>query len=280
MMSGKEIVISSKRNTWGLKIADFLSYRNLLYMFVKRDFITQYKQTILGPIWFLIQPLVSAMTYLIIFGRLANLGTDSIPQVLFYFSGTILWTFFTEVLNKTSRVFVTNKELFGKVYFPRFVVPISYVIGGIIKLSIQFLLFVLMYIYYIIRNEICFSGWKILVSFLVIIWISMLSTGLGMIITSITTKYRDIAMALEFFITLLMYGTPVVYPMSETDGLLRFVIELNPLTAPVEMFRYSFFGIFTAPLWSILYSIIIAVAIMIYGMLIFGKNEQIFIDVI
>ncbi len=279
-MSNKEIVISSKGNTWGVKISDLLSYRNLLYMLVKRDFITQYKQTILGPIWFLIQPLISAMAYLIIFGRLADLGTDSIPQVLFYFSGTILWTFFTEVLNKTSRVFVSNKELFGKVYFPRSIVPISYVIGGIIKLSIQLLLFAAMYIYYIIRNEISFSGWKIFVSFLVILWISLLSTGLGMIITSITTKYRDIAIALEFFISLLMYGTPVVYPMSETDGLLRFIIELNPLTAPVEMFRYSFFGVFTAPLWSVLYSLVIAIVIMLYGMLIFGKNEQIFIDVI
>lgn len=279
-MSNKEIVISSKGNTWGVKISDLLSYRNLLYMLVKRDFITQYKQTILGPIWFLIQPLISAMAYLIIFGRLADLGTDSIPQVLFYFSGTILWTFFTEVLNKTSRVFVSNKELFGKVYFPRSIVPFSYVIGGIIKLSIQLLLFAAMYIYYIIRNEISFSGWKIFVSFLVILWISLLSTGLGMIITSITTKYRDIAIALEFFISLLMYGTPVVYPMSETDGLLRFIIELNPLTAPVEMFRYSFFGVFTAPLWSVLYSLVIAIVIMLYGMLIFGKNEQIFIDVI
>lgn len=280
MNSQEELIITPKRGVLDLQLNSVWKYKNLLYMLIKRDFITYYKQTILGPIWYLIQPIFSTIMYMIIFGNLAKIGTDSIPQPLFYFSGTMLWTFFSDNLQKSSRVFINNKDLFGKVYFPRVIVPISNTIGNMIKLGIQFVLFLIVYFYYLIRGQISFSGIQIILFIASFAWIALIAVGLGMIVSSITTKYRDIAMALDFIISLLMYATPVVYPISEVSGKLKTVICLNPVSAPVEIFRYSFFGEAAIPLWSVIYSLIFMLIIILGGLIVFNQNEQKFIDVI
>lgn len=248
-------------------------------MLIKRDFITYYKQTVLGPIWYLMQPVFSTLIYMIVFGRIAQIGTDSIPQPLFYFSGTMLWTFFSDNLLKVSKVFTNNKDLFGKVYFPRVIVPISNIIVDMIKLGIQFFLFLVLYVYYF-NEMVGFSGIRIILFILPVIWIAAISAGLGMIVSSITTKYRDIAMAMEFVISLLMYATPVVYPVSEVSGELKTLICMNPVSAPMEIFRYVFFGNSSIPAWSVVYSIASTVVILLCGLIIFNQNEQKFIDVI
>ena len=279
-MKKEEIIITPKRRLLDLQLNRVLKYKNLLLMLVKRDFIVYYKQTILGPIWYLIQPIFSTIMYMVIFGSLANIGTDSIPQPLFYFSGTMLWTFFMDNIQKTSKVFSNNKDLFGKVYFPRVIVPVSNVLGNMIKMGIQFALFVLIYLYYLINERISFSGFQVLLFFVSFLWIAFIAVGLGMIISSITTKYRDIAMALDFILSLLMYATPIVYPVSELSGKLKMIICFNPISAPVEIFRYAFFGISSIPMWAILYSMILSILVAFYGLIVFNQNEQKFIDVI
>lgn len=279
-MNSDEIRITSKRKIFDLQLNNVWRYKSLVYMFVKRDFITYYKQTILGPIWYLIQPIVSTIMYMIVFGNLAKIGTDSIPQPLFYFSGTMLWTFFVDNIQTSSKVFLNNKDLFGKVYFPRIIVPISNSIGNAIKLAIQFCLFLFFYIYFVNVGIVTFPGIKVLLFIVSILWIAVAAVGFGMIISSVSTKYRDIAMALEFILSLFMYATPVVYPVSEIPGRLNTIICLNPISAPIEMFRYVFFEHSAIPIWSVVYSIVVSIIVFIVGLIIFNQNEQVFIDVI
>ena len=276
----EEIVITSKKRLLDLQLKKVIAYRSLLYMLVKRDFITYYKQTILGPLWYLVQPICSTIMFAFVFGNLAKIGTNSIPLALFYFSGTMLWELFTTNLTKASTVFISNKDLFGKVYFPRIIVPISNVISALFKMGIQFVLFIVIYMYYLLRGGVIFQGFRILLIFPVIIWISSMAIGTGMIVTSITTKYRDIAMALNFFVSLLMYATPVVYPLSEVNGKMKVLLCLNPMSAPLEVFRYAFFGMTTIPIWSVVYSIVFMIVMMFFGLIVFNQNERTFIDVI
>ncbi|MCR5250364.1 MAG: ABC transporter permease [Lachnospiraceae bacterium] len=280
-MSAKtEIVITPKRKLLDLRLGEVWHYRSLVRMLVRRDFVTYYKQTILGPLWYLFSPICSTLMYMIVFGNLANMGTDSIPQPLFYFSGTILWGFFSGTLMTTGRVFEDNKGLFGKVYFPRVIVPISNTIVAMIKLGIQLALFLLVFIYYLIVGEVSVPGIQLLLFPLTVLWIITISLGIGMVISSITSKYKDIAMALSFLMSLFMYSAPVVYPISELSGKLRLLICLNPVSAPIELFRYSIFGVSEIPLWSVIYSLVFAVLILFFGLVIFNRNEQKFIDVI
>ena len=276
----KEIVITPKRSLFDLQLKKVIEYRSLVYMLVKRDFVTYYKQTILGPLWYLVQPICSTLMFIFVFGNLAAIGTDSIPQPLFYFSGTILWTFFTSNLIKASNIFATNKALFGKVYFPRIIIPIADTISSTFTLIIQFVLFLLIYIYFFINGDITLPGLKVLSALFVIIWISILAVGLGMIISSITTKYRDLAMALNFLISLIMYATPVAYPISEVQGTMRLILCLNPMSAPIEMFRYAFFGVASVPAWAIIYSFVLSLLFLFIGVIVFNQNERTFIDVI
>ena len=276
----KEIVITPKKSLFDLQLRKVIGYRSLVYMLVKRDFVTYYKQTILGPLWYLIQPICSTIMFMFIFGNVAAIGTDSIPQPLFYFSGTILWSYFTSNLTKASNIFAKNKALFGKVYFPRIVMPIADVISNTFTLIIQLILFLLIFGYYLIRGEIVLSGIRVFVSVLVILWIPILAVGIGMIISSITTKYRDLAMALDFLISLVMYATPVAYPISEVHGIMRLVLCINPMSAPIEFFRYAFFGVTSIPLWSVIYSIVLSIIVLFIGVLVFNQNERTFIDVI
>lgn len=273
-------VITAKQGKMTLQIRRIWEYRDLIYLFIKRDFVTYYKQTIFGPLWYLAQPILSSIMYMLIFGSLAKLGTDSIPQILFYFSGTMLWTYFSGDLRDVSNVFQTNKGMFGKVFFPRMVVPIATTLGLLIKFGVQFILFIILYAYYLINGMKVNISWTILLFPIIIVWLIFLGCGLGMIVSAITTKYRDLAMVLDFLISLLMYATPVVYPLSEVSGKLRVLLCLNPVSTPIELFRYCFFGVGSIPDWAIGYSAVVSVIVFMLGIFMFHRNERTFVDVI
>lgn len=282
VLNGNEwdkVIISDEKKA-RINIKKIWEYRDLIGLFVKRDFVIYYKQTILGPLWYLIQPLLSTLIYIILFGTLAKMGTDEIPQTLFYFAGTMLWTYFSGTLIDVSNVFMNNKAMFSKVYFPRMTVPIASMISLLIKLIIQLFLFVVIYIYYIVMGANIHVNIRILLFPASIIWLGMLACGIGMIISSVTTKYKDIALALNFLISLYMYATPVVYPLSQVPDKLKVYFCINPACVPFEIFRYSFFGVNSAPTWAVLYSLIVSVAIFAFGLKVFNKNEKIFVDVI
>lgn len=273
-------VISAKHNLLNLHLKDVWKYRYLIKMFIKRDFIVAYKQTILGPLWYLVQPIISSIMYTFVFGRLANIGTDGIPFLLFYYAGTMLWTYFTSCLLTSSSVFSANQGIFSKVYFPRLTAPISTTIGQMIKLGIQFILLVLFYIYYILRG--CSVRPSILVCLVpfIVLWIGFLGCGLGLIISSLTTKYRDLNVLLNFGVQLAMYATPVVYPLSEAPERFRWVFTVNPMSAPIELFRVIFYGSGFLPLEMIAISLCTTAVILFLGLVLFTRNERTFVDVI
>lgn len=273
-------VIKSKSKLIDLKLKQVFEYRDLIGLFVKRDFIIYYKQTILGPLWYLLQPVFSTIMYMLIFGTLAGMGTDGIPQILFYFSGTMLWTYFSTSLIETSKTFSINKGIFSKVYFPRLTVPIATSIGFVIKLAIQFALFVILYIYYFAKGADFVLSAKILLFPIIVIWLGLLATGIGMIISSITTKYRDIALTIDFLVQLVMYATPVVYPLSEVPQSLTWLFYANPVSAPVELFRVCFFGVGYVPLKMVFVSAGITLLCLFFGLVLFNRNEKSFVDVI
>ena len=273
-------VIKSKSKLIDFKLKQVWEYRDLIGLFVKRDFIVYYKQTILGPLWYLLQPIFSTVMYMLIFGTLAGIGTDDIPQILFYFSGTMLWSYFSESLIKSSKTFSENKTIFGKVYFPRLTVPIANSIGLMIKLLIQLIFFIVLYFFYFVKGAGFVPSCRIIVFPLIIIWLGFFGTGIGMIISSITTKYRDIALTIDFLVQLVMYATPVVYPLSEVPQSLTWLFYANPVSAPIELFRVCFFGVGSVPLKMVIVSIIITIACLFFGLVLFNRNEKSFVDVI
>lgn len=255
-------------------------YKDLILLFIKRDFIIYYKQTILGPLWYLIQPLLSTMMYMVVFGTLANIGTDSIPQPLFYLSGTMLWTYFSGTITDVSNVFSHNKDIFGKVYFPRMTVPIASMCSLLIKLGIQLVMFFGVYLFYVFNGIDVGASAKILMFPIYVIWVGILGCGLGMLVSAITTKYKDLSLALTFLVSLYMYATPVVYPLSQVPEKWRLFFCINPICAPMELFRYSFFGCSAIPKEAVIYSVVITILIFMFGMRVFTKNEKSFVDVI
>ena len=278
-------IISSKHKLFDLKFKEVWDYRDLILLFVKRDFVIYYKQTILGPLWYLIQPIMSTIMYMIIFGTLAKIGTDGIPQPLFYFAGTMLWTYFSSNLTFASNVFSENKSIFGKVYFPRLTVPIAGSIMLMIKLAIQFALFVAVYIFYFVKQgemqDVSLQlSWTMFLIPVVVLWLATLSSGIGMIISAITTKYRDLAMMLNFIMSLVMYATPVVYPLSQVQGKLQWLLYLNPVSAPIELFRVWTFGAGSVPPNVMYLSIAETILCLFFGLILFTRNERTFVDVI
>lgn len=272
--------ISSKEKLIDLRLKQLWEYKDLIGLFVKRDFIIYYKQTILGPLWYLLQPVFSTVMYMLIFGTLAKIGTDGIPQILFYFSGTMLWTYFSSSLVESSKTFSSNKAIFSKVYFPRLTVPIATSIGLIIKLLIQFVLFAVLYVYYFAKGADIIFSFRILLFPVIIIWLGFLGIGIGMIISSITTKYRDLALTIDFLVQLVMYATPVVYPLSEVPESLNWLFFANPVSAPIELFRVCFFGLGSVSLNMILTSAAVTALCLFFGLVLFNKNEKTFVDVI
>lgn len=274
-------VIEPSSSLLNIPLNKVWQYRDLLVMFVKRDFVATYKQTILGPVWFFVQPLLTSVIFMIIFGYFANLSTDETPMILFYLSGVTTWNYFSESLNKTATVFKDNSVIFGKVYFPRLILPLSIIVSNLVKFGIQFGLFLAVFLYYYF-SSIGNLKPNILILFtpVLIFIIAGLSLGFGMIISALTTKYRDLIFLLTFGIQLLMYATPVIYPLSSIPNKYQIFVEINPMTSIIESFRFAFFGSGTFSWMSIVYSFVFMIVIVFLGTLIFNKVEKDFMDTV
>ena len=275
-----DLIIEPKRKLLDLPIREVIRYRDLIVLFIKRDFVTQYKQTILGPLWFVINPLISTIMYIFVFGNLAKLSTDGVPQILFYYAGTMLWAFFSGCFTDVTNNFVNNKDLFGKVYFPRLTVPISNVFGNLTKITVQFIFLLVFFIYYLVTTDILKPSFAVLAFPLLLVWIAALSTGMGMIISALTTKYRDLRILVTFALNLAMYATPIVYPISQIPKRLSWVLYANPLSVPVELFRVWFYGAGTVTLGVACISIAETILLLFLGLIMFNQNERNFIDVV
>ncbi len=276
-----KIVIKSTRSLFDLRLKQVWEYRDLLWMFVRRDFVASYKQTILGPLWFLLQPILTTIMFTFVFGNIAGISTDGMPKVLFYMSGLVIWNYFSECFNKTANLFVSNASMFGKVYFPRLIMPLSIVTSGLIRFVIQFSLFlgILFYFKIIGHNTVAPNLNILYVPFLVVLMAGY-ALGLGMIISSLTTKYRDLSMLVGFGVTLLMYATPVIYPLNAVPDKYIAVVKANPLAPIVELFRYAFLGSGQVSESGILYSFSCMVFLLLSGIVIFNKVEQNFMDTV
>jgi lipopolysaccharide transport system permease protein len=274
-------VIEPSTNLLDLRVSEVWRYRDLVMLFVRRDFVSTYKQTVLGPIWFFIQPLLTTITYVIVFGNIAKLSTDGMPQMAFYLAGITIWNYFAQTLTSTSTVFRDNAAMFGKVYFPRLTMPLSIVISNLVRFAIQLGLFIAVWLYYLLQgSNAIHPNWFIALTPLLVIIMGLLSLGLGMIFSALTTKYRDLAMLLAFGIQLLMYATPVIYPLSSITGRSRIIIMANPMTSVVETFRYAFLGSGTFS-WSALgYSTLITVVVLLIGTIIFNRVQKSFTDTV
>jgi len=276
-----DMVIQPHRRLLDLRLGELWHYRDLVMLFVRRDFVSVYKQTILGPLWYLLQPLLTTITFTIIFGNIASLPTDGLPQFLFYMSGTVLWSYFSSCLTKTSETFVQNTHLFGKVYFPRLAVPVSVLISNLIMFVIQLAMFLGFVLFFALRDSSVHPNWEwILLSPILIMIMAGLALGFGIIISSLTTKYRDLRFLVQFGVQLLMYATPVIYPVSSIPDRFRWVIVANPMSPILEAFRYAFLGVGTVNNGQLLYSLIFMLISVFLGAIIFNRVEQTFMDTV
>lgn len=275
-----DISITSHRGYLDINFRELWRYRDLLLMFVKKDIITVYKQTILGPIWFVVQPMLTSLMYLLIFSSIAKISTGAVPAILFYLIGTTLWNYFSDTLNITSKTFTDNASVFGKVYFPRIILPLSKVVSGLVKFMIQFSLFAVIWLYYIFISKSITPNWYILLAPLWLAVIVLLSLAFGIIITSLTTKYRDLIFLISFGVQLAMYITPVIIPLSEVSGRKRIFFLINPLTSLFEAFKYGFLGTGIFDMQWILYSVIFTIVLLAIGIVVFNRVEKRFIDTV
>lgn len=269
------------KKTLHLNLDEIWRYRDLIFLFVKKDFAEIYKQTILGPIWIFLNPLIATAIYTVVFGKIAKISTDGVPQLLFYMAGNTLWTFFSDSISRTATTFRQNVDLFSKIYFPRLTRPIAVVLFTAINLAFQMLMLLAFWTFYLIRGDV-HPHWESLWTIpLATIAIGAMALGCGIIVSSMTTKYRDLAIVFTFIIKLWMYATPVVYPMSTvSDQFLRTVITINPLTQPMELFRYALLGQGDLSVWGLIWSGVFSVGILLFGMMYFNKIEKNFMDTI
>ena len=284
-----DIVIKPKDNLFSVDFKELWRYKDLCALFVKRNIITQYKQTILGPVWFVVQPALTVIMYMIVFGGIAGIPTDGVPRPLFYLAGTAMWTYFSSCLNKTSNTFVANSGIFGKVYFPRLVMPVADVISNLLRLAIQFGFFAIVYVAYEAFDPTCQAHltWFALLLPLLIVMMAGLALGFGMIISSMTTKYRDLQILFSFFISLWMYATPIVYPLSQTKSMqwmgipVHKLMCLNPVTPVIETFKYGFLGAgeFVGWRW-LIYSFVFMCLLLVAGIVVFNKVQKSFMDTV
>lgn len=278
-----DLVIKGHTSLFDLKFKDLWDYRDLLLLFVKRDFVSFYKQTILGPLWFFIQPIFTTIVFSFVFGNLAGISTDGLPKYLFYLTGITAWNYFSDCLSKTSTVFKDNANIFGKVYFPRLIMPLSIVVSNLVRFGVQFSLMICMMIYFYffpVQGTSFHITNAIFLFPILVILMALLGLGLGLIITAMTTKYRDLTFLVTFGVQLLMYGTTVIYPLSAAPSKYKFFLEINPMTSIIEAFRYGFLGKGEFTIWSISRSAIITVVILFAGIIIFNKTEKNFVDTI
>ena len=278
-----DIEITAQSSIFDLKLKDVWHYRDLLLLLVRRDFVSFYKQTILGPVWFFIQPVITILFYTLVFGNLAGIPVDGLPKPMFYLAGIIIWNYFAECLTKTSTVFKDNAALLGKVYFPRLIMPLSIVLSNLVKFGVQFLLFIILYVIYLFKGSVIVPNAFLLLFPLLVLMIAALGLGLGMIISAITTKYRDLAFVVSFGVPLLMYTTTVIFPLSIAEvkyPAYSWLVKFNPVTAIIETFRYGFLGRGSFS-WELLgYSLITTIIILLTGTIIFNKVEKTFVDTV
>ena len=284
-----DIVIKPKDKLFSVDFKELWAYRDLCALFVKRNIITKYKQTILGPLWFVIQPALTVIMYMVVFGGIAGIPTDGVPRPLFYLAGTCTWTYFANCLTSTSNTFVSNASIFGKVYFPRLVMPISTVISNLLQLGIQFGFFAIVYVFYTIFDSSCTAHLTLyaLLLPLLIVMLAGLALGFGTIISSMTTKYRDLQVLFTFLVSLWMYATPIVYPLSQTGSKFFLGVPvhtfmcLNPVTPIIETFKYGFLGCgeFVGWRW-LIYSFVFMCLLLSAGIVVFNKVQKSFMDTV
>jgi len=273
--------ISSKHNLFDLKLKEVWRYRDLILLFTKRNFTVSYKQTILGPAWLFINPFITSIVYSLVFGGIAGMSTDGVPQILFYMVGNAIWAFFSSCLTTNANTFTGNAGVFGKVYFPRLTTPISNMFSSAIRFGIQMLMVMILLVYYVIVGEVSPNWWAWTLIPLVLINLGMMGLGLGIIISSMTTKYRDLTFLIGFAVQLWMYVTPIIYPLSEiTNPTAKLLMWINPVTAPVELFRYAVLGQGEINLMYIGISWVFTVVVVLFGIMIFNKVEKTFMDTV
>jgi lipopolysaccharide transport system permease protein len=276
----KEIILSN-RSLFDIRFREIWNYRDLLFTFVKRDYAASYKQTILGPIWHILQPILPVVMYTFVFGTVAKIGTDGLPKPLFYLSGLLLWNYFTDCYGRISTVFNTNAGLFGKVYFPRLISPLSVVISSLMRFGSQFILFMILWSYYmIIHPGTIMPKFQLILLPILILFMAGFALGIGLIVASLSARYRDLAIVVGFFINLLQYATCVIYPLSAVPSQYRFAVQLNPLTSVIETFRYSFLGQGHFSWELLLYSFISLLIILTIGIISFNRVQDSFIDTV
>jgi ABC-type polysaccharide/polyol phosphate export systems, permease component len=276
----KKTVIRSKESLFSIDLGEIIRYKDLWLLFVKRDVVLSYKQTILGPAWFFINPILTTIIYTFVFGGIARISTDGLPQPLFYLSGICLWNYFSECINRTSDVFTANEYLFGKVYFPRLIMPLCTVTSSLLRFAIQLSLFVCVYIFYFARGVNISPNWYILFVPVLVLMLAGLSLGVGIIISSLTTKYRDLKNFFAFAVTLWMYATPVIYPLSVLSPKHQIIAAINPVTPIFEAFKYATMGIGIFDKSQLVYSFVFMIVLLVTGILIFNKVQRSFMDTV
>ncbi len=276
-----DIEIGGKTRTGILDLKEMWRYRDLMLLFVKRDIVVVYKQTVLGPLWFVLQPLFTTFIFVVLFGRIAGLSPDGVPQFAFYLIGITLWSYFSETLTITSKTFTDNANIFGKVYFPRAIIPVAKLCSGFLKFLMQFAFFFVFWLYYVLYTKQITPNWFVLLSPIVLLLIVLMSLGVGLIVSSLTTKYRDLTFLVNFGVQLMMYATPVAYSMSNAK-LSRYMkwIWINPLTSLFEVFKYGFLGKGVISPWWLVYSVAVTIFFVIAGLIIFNRVERRFIDTV
>ena len=275
-----DLEIKPQSSVFNLHLKDLWAYRDLLWLLVRRDFVSFYKQTILGPLWFFIQPIFTTVVFTFVFSNLAKISTNDSPAPLFYMAGTVAWTYFADSLTKTSTVFKDNANIFGKVYFPRLIMPVSIVFSNLVKFGVQFILFLILLAYYIIHGDNVHPNWFVLLFPVLMFLMAILGLGLGLIITALTTKYRDLAFVVAFGMQLLMYATPIIFPLSSAPAKYRTIIALNPMSGLIETFRYGFLGNGQFYPGAFVYSIVASLVLFLLGLIIFNKVEKNFVDTV
>ncbi|UJF30651.1 ABC transporter permease [Kaistella sp. 97-N-M2] len=271
--------IEAEHSLFDLKLKEVWRYKDLVYMFVKRDFISGFKQTILGPVWFFINPIFTTLVYLVVFGNIAGLSTDGAPKILFYLAGVTLWNYFSTCLTGTSNVFTGNAAIFGKVYFPRLVMPLTVVISNLMRFGVQMLLFLGVFFYYYYQGQVQPNIWILATPFLIVL-MAAFALGMGMIFSSLTTKYRDIQMLLGFGVSLFMYVTPVIYPLSALPARLKNIAYYNPLSGIFECFKYAWLGVGDFSASMLIISSVIIFILLAVGTVFFNKVEKGFMDTV
>ena len=278
----KPLYIRPHEKLWHVDLREIWRYRDLIQLFVKRNIVVQYKQTVLGPLWYLIQPILTVIMNMVVFGNIAKMSTDGVPQALFYMAGNVCWFYFADCLNQTSNTFVANQHMFGKVYFPRLVVPIATVLSNLLRFGIQLSLFAVLWIWFVANGaDITMNVFGIVLLPLLVIMLAGLGLGFGILVSSMTTKYRDLSILFTFIVQLWMYGTPIVYPLSMvTDSNLRMLIMANPMTAIIEAFKYITLGQGYFSWTAIGYSFTFMTILLVFGVVVFNKVQRSFMDTV